>query len=136
MAMSKGTVNHLDTLLHVGLKHGLGVRGLMEQLDCARKGLYKPKSFTEKEMSHGLLFLWLGGACVGSLAHQALGTPTRSTLCYGLANLTITSLPPSAGFPLKLEIQCNIQVVFKNSCGSAGCGYVLMIDEIKAEERM
>ncbi|KAF8260478.1 hypothetical protein EI94DRAFT_1773692 [Lactarius quietus] len=116
MAMAEGKVNRLDTLLQTGLNCGLGVRGLMVLLDCARKGLYKPKSFTEEEMSHGLLFLRLGGAHVASLAHQTLGTPTLSTLHYGsLAKSTITLLLPSAG---------------------SGCGYILMINEIKVEERM
>ncbi|KAF8259666.1 hypothetical protein EI94DRAFT_1773898 [Lactarius quietus] len=109
----------------------------IELLDHARKGLYKPKTFTEEDMSHGLLFLRLGGARVASLAHQTLGTPSRTTLRYGLgAKSTVTSLSPSAGFPTKSEIQHNIRVASKNSHGNSGCGYVLMIDEIKVEERL
>ena len=42
---------------------------MMELLDRAQKGLYKPKNFLEEEMSRGLLFLRLGGARVVSLAH-------------------------------------------------------------------
>jgi hypothetical protein len=136
MAMSEGTVNRMDALLRAGLNRGLGVRGMMDLLDRARKGLYKPKNFTEEEMSRGLLFLRLGGARVASLAHQALGAPSLSTLRYGSAATTVTSLSPSAGFPTKSEIQRNIRAAFKNSRGNAGCGYVLMIDEIKVEERM
>ncbi|KAH9169245.1 hypothetical protein EDB89DRAFT_2115148 [Lactarius sanguifluus] len=116
MAMSEGTVNRMD---------GVGVRGMMELLDC---------NFTEEERSCGLLFLRLGGARVASLAHQTLGVPTLSTLHYGSS--TVTSLSPSAGFPTRSEIQGNIQAAFKNSSGSGVCGYVLMIDEIKVEERM
>ncbi len=109
MAMSEGTVNRLDALLRAGLNRGMGVRGMMELLDRARKGLYKPKSFTEEEMSCGLLFLRLGRARVASLAHQTLGMPTLSTLCYGsAARSNVTSLLPSAGFPTKSEIQRNI----------------------------
>ena len=109
MAMSEGKVNRLDVLLRAGLNHGVGVRGMMGLLDRARKGLYKPKTFTEEDMSRGLLFLRLGGARVARLAHQTLGTPSRSTLHYGSgANSTVTSLSPSAGFPTKSEIQHNI----------------------------
>ena len=137
MAMGEGKVNRLDALLRAGLNRGLGVRGMMELLDRARKGLYKPKNFTEEEMSRGLLFLRLGGARVASLAHQTLGAPNLSTLRYGSkARSTVTSLSPSAGFPTKSEIQSNIRAVFKNLQGDSGCGYVLMIDEIKVEERM
>lgn len=137
MAMSEGNVNRLDALLRVGLNRGLGLRGMMELLDRARKGLYKPKNFTEEEMSRGLLLLRLGGARVASLAHQTLGAPTLSTLRYGsAANSTVTSLSPSAGFPTWSEVQRNLRAAFKNSRGNFGCGYVLMIDEIKVEERL
>ncbi|KAH9028203.1 hypothetical protein EDB85DRAFT_2074647 [Lactarius pseudohatsudake] len=137
MAMSEGSVNRLDALLRAGLNRGLGVRGMMELLDRARKGLYKPKNFTEEEMSRGLLFLRLGGARVARLAHQALGAPSLSTLRHGSNAIALqASLSPCAGFPTKSEIQRNIRVAFKNWHGNAGCGYILMIDEIKVEERM
>ncbi|KAH8997735.1 hypothetical protein EDB86DRAFT_3152472 [Lactarius hatsudake] len=134
MAMSEGIVNRMDALLRAGLNRGVGVRGMMELLDHARNGLYKPKNFTEEERSRGLLFLHLGGARVASLAHQTLSAPTLSTLHYGSS--TVTSLSPSAGFPTRSEILGNIRAAFKNSSGSGACGYVLMIDEIKVEERM
>ncbi|KAH8980974.1 hypothetical protein EDB86DRAFT_3133864 [Lactarius hatsudake] len=134
MAMSEGTVNRMDVLLRAGLNRGVGVRGMMELLDRARNGLYKPKNFTKEERSRGLLFLRLGGARVASLAHQTLGAPTLSTLRYGSS--TVTSLSPSAGFPTRSEILGNIRAAFKNLSGSGACGYVLMIDEIKVEERM
>lgn len=86
-------------------------------------------------MSRGLLFLRLGGACVASLVHQALGAPALSML-HTAARSTVASLSPLAGFPSKSEIQHNIRAAFKNSCGNTGCGYVLMVDEIKVEERM
>ncbi|KAN0131108.1 hypothetical protein V8E53_011000 [Lactarius tabidus] len=114
LAMSEGNVNRLDTLLRL--------------LDRARK---------EEEMSHRLLFLRLGGARVASLAHQTLGAPMLSTLCYGsAAKSTVTSLSPSAGFPTRSEVQRNLRAAFKNSHRDSGCGYILMIDEIKVEERL
>ena len=107
----------------------------MELLDRTQKGLYKPKNFSEEEMSCSLLFLQLGGAHVASLAHQTLGLLGVSTLCCSSA---ITPLSPSAGFPSKTEIQHNLQAAFKkiNNDTEDGCGYVLMIDEIKVEERL
>ena len=108
---------------------------MMELLDHAQKGLYKPKNFSEEEMYHGLLFLQLGGACVAGLTHQTLGLPGVSTLHCSLA---ITPLSPCAGFLSKTEIQHNIQAAFKkiHNDSEDGCGYVLMIDEIKVEERL
>ena len=102
-------------------------------LDHMQKGLYKPKNFTEEEMSCGLLFLRLGGARVASLTHQALGSPGLSTLHCGSA---VIPLSPLAGIPSRVEIQRNLQAAFKTSHGDNGCGYVLMIDEIKVEEWM
>ncbi|KAN0139165.1 hypothetical protein V8E53_003054 [Lactarius tabidus] len=137
MAMGDRKVNRLDALLRAGLNCGLGVRGMIELLDCARKGLYKTKSFTEEEMSRRLLFLRLGGARIASLAQQTLSALAPSTLHHGsAAKSTITSLSPSAAFPTKSEIQSNILAAFKDSPGNTGCGYVLMIDEIKVEERL
>lgn len=135
MAMSEKSVNRLDALLRAGLNRGVGVRGMMELLDRAQKGLYKPKNFSEEEMSRGLLFLRLGGARVASLAHQTLGLPGVSTLRRSSA---VTPLSPSAGFPSKTEIQHNLQAAFKKIHNDTedGCGYVLMIDEIKVEERL
>jgi hypothetical protein len=133
MAMSKGSVNRLDALLRVGINRGVGIRGMLEMLDRAQKGLYKPKNFTEEEMSRGLLFLRLGGARVASLAHQSLGGPAVSTLWRGSA---LVPLSPSVGTPSKDEIQCNLQAAFKGSHGEIGCRYILMIDEIKVEERL
>ena len=111
------------------------MRGMMELLDRTQKGLYKPKNFLEEEMSHGLLFLRLGGARVASLAHQTLGLPGVSTLSRSSA---ITTLSPSAGFPSKTEIQHNLEAAFKKIHNDTenGCGYVLMIDGIKVEERL
>ena len=105
MAMSEKSVNWLDTLLQAGLNCGVGVRRMMELLDHAQKGLYKPKNFSEEEMSCGLLFLWLGGAHVASLTHQTLRLPGVSTLCHSSA---VTPLSPSAGFPSKMEICYNL----------------------------
>ncbi|KAH9023760.1 hypothetical protein EDB85DRAFT_2075266 [Lactarius pseudohatsudake] len=111
MAMSEGSVNRLDALLWAGLNRGLGVRGMMELLDRARKD--------EEEMSRGLLFLRLGGAHVARLAHQTLGALSLSTLRHRSNAISLqASLLPC------------------NSRGNAGCGYTLMIDEIKVEERM
>jgi hypothetical protein len=78
----------------------------MELLDYARKCLYKLKTFTEEDMSCGLLFLQLGDAHVASLAHQTFGTPSHSILHYQLGvKSTVNLLLSSAEFPTKSEIQ-------------------------------
>ena len=86
-------------------------------------------------MSCGLLFLWLGGAHVASLAHQTLGLPGVLTLRHSSA---VTLLSPSASFPSKMEICHNLQAAFQKVHNDTedGSGYVLMINETKVEERL
>ena len=71
---------------------------------------------------------------MASLAHQLLGGPAVSTL-RGCGSALVL-LSPSVGIPSKDEIQHNLQAAFKSLHGEVGCGYVLMIDEIKVEERL
>ena len=105
---------------------------MIERLDRANQGLYKPKNFTEEETLRGLLFLRLGGSRVAELAHRSLGSPGISTLRRSEA---VTPLLPSVKTPTKEEIRKNIQVAFKDTSLQQTCGYVLMIDEIKIETR-
>jgi hypothetical protein len=69
MALGEGHVQRVDALIRAGLGRGAGVRGLLQLLDRANQGLYKPKGFSEEEMLRSILFLWLGGSQVASLAH-------------------------------------------------------------------
>ena len=75
---------------------------MIERLDHASKGFYKPQGYTEEEMLQGLLFLRLGGSHVADLAHQSLGSPGVSTLRSSTA---ITPLSPSSGMPTITEIR-------------------------------
>lgn len=130
MALGDSKVNRVDALIRAGLNRGEGIHGMMERLDRANQGLYKPNNFTEEETLRGLLFLRLGGSRVAELAHRSLGSPGISTLRRSEA---VTPLLPSAKTPTKEEIRKNIQVAFKDTSLQQTCGYVLMIDEIKIE---
>ena len=132
MALGDSNVNRIDALIRAGLKKEYGIHGMMELLDRANKGLYTPKDFSEEELQRGLLFLRLGGSRVADLAHKSLGSPAKSTLKRSSA---ITTLSPSASTPTKSELQGNVQAIFKDTDLDANSGYVLMIDELKLEER-
>ena len=132
MALGDSKVNRVDALICAGLNRGEGIHGMMERLDRANQGLYRPNNFTEEETLCGLLFLRLGGSRVAELAHRSLGSPGISTLRRSEA---VTPLLPSAKTPTKEEIRKNIQVAFKDTSLQQTCGYVLMIDEIKIETR-
>ena len=129
-----GKVKRLDALIRAGLKRGASVRGMFELLDRANKGLYRPKSFTEEEMLRSVLFLRLGGSRVAGLAHRALGTPGVSTL---RRSSEISPLLATAGRPTKSTLQRNIRAALKTTDEVHNAyGFVLMIDEIKVEERL
>jgi hypothetical protein len=132
MALADSKVNRLDALIRAALKANSGIHGMLELLDRASKGLYKPLGYTEEETLRGLLFLRLGGVRIAELAHRSLGSKGVSTLRSSTA---ITPLSPSRGTPTNSEIRLNIQAAFKGSNISQNCGYVLMIDELKVEER-
>ena len=132
MALGDSKLNRLDALIRAGLKRGVGIHGMLDLLDRANKGLYSPKNFTEEEMLRGLLFLRLGGARVADLAHRSLGHPGESTLRRSTA---VTTISPCAGMPTQTEIRANIQAIFHGTNLPNNYGYVLMIDEIKLEER-
>ena len=132
MVLGDSKVNRLDALIRAGLKGNMGIHGMIELLDRASKGVYKPHGYTEEETLRGLLFLQLGGSCIAELAHRLLGSPGISML---RSNSAVTPLSPSPRTPTDLEIRSNIQVAFKNSNIDRNYGFVLMIDELKLEER-
>ena len=75
MTLGDSHVNRLDALIRAGLKGNMGIHGMIELLDRASKGVYKPHGYTEEETLHGLLFLWLGGSRVAELATGHLAPP-------------------------------------------------------------
>jgi hypothetical protein len=70
MALGDSKVNRLDALIRAGLKGNMGIHGMIELLDRASKGVYKPHGYTEEETLRGLLFLRLGGSRVAELAQN------------------------------------------------------------------
>ncbi|KAF8148021.1 hypothetical protein B0H34DRAFT_833807 [Crassisporium funariophilum] len=132
MALADCNVNRIDALIRVGLNCHAGINGMLELLDRTNKGLYKPKDYTDEEMLRGVLFLRLGGSRVADLAHRSLGQPGISTIRRSSA---VTCVSPCAKTPTQLEIRDNIQEIFKGTNLGGNYGYVLMIDELKLEER-
>ena len=133
MALGDTKIERVNALIRVGLRRGAGIHSLIQILDRANKSLYKPKDYSEEEMLRGILFLRLGGSHVANLAHRTLGAPGISTL---RRNTAISPLNPSVGMPTKAEVRRNIRAVLEDASVHDCYGYVLMIDEIKVEERL
>jgi len=132
LALSEGKAKWVDAVIRAGLKRGAGIQGLMNLVYRASIGAYKPKGFSQEERLKSILFLRLGGRQVLSVANKTLGLPLVSTTRQ---NTVFTSLIVPASFP-SLDIICtNIRSVFESGNVFECCGYVLMINEIKVEER-
>lgn len=144
MAIANGGIRRVDAVLRVALRNGRGVSAVLNLIDRAAKGLYKPRDETEEEMSLSLLILRIGGTRLADIAHRTFGLAAPSTT----RNRQPTEpLRVSVSLPTNDELTHNIRV----STGVTGtdaacsardsgtpphphCGYVLMFDELKVEE--
>ena len=138
IAIASGNVERVDRLVRIALGQKKGIRAILELLDEAAKGVYKPKSYTEKEAMMSLVLLRLGGGRLASFGHKALGLPSRTTL--GTRTI-VPPIIPSYTVPSVLEIEANIVASFKSVMdvvrAQAGVLHaVLMVDEIAAEKRI
>ncbi|KAJ7055250.1 hypothetical protein C8F01DRAFT_1234702 [Mycena amicta] len=106
--------------------------------DRAAAGLYKPKSYTEKDRLRAFLLWKLGGNRVADIAHRSLGLPSQSTV---RRHATGPPIRPSTGKPTVEEISANITAGF-DGLFSADMAIprpvhgVLIFDEIATEKRV
>ncbi|QRV97683.1 hypothetical protein RhiJN_25702 [Ceratobasidium sp. AG-Ba] len=130
------TVQRVGALVAVAVKNNVGIKGIIERFWKAAQGLYHPKGYTEEDKMKCLLFYRLGGVRVANIAHRTLQLPAVSTIRHHkLSSL----LKASSLTPTKSEIEFNFNEAFHNISSLLGDGlapdYILMIDEIKTEER-
>lgn len=137
VSIASNQVGNIERLVRVGLNHRDGIRGVLQRYDQAAAGLYKPKSFNEKDDLRALLLWKLGGNRIAGIAHRALGLPSVSTLCSRGA------LPPlvaSHAVPTVEEVTKNIMSCFESILDVVGSEPVVhvnqMVDEIATEKRI
>ncbi|KAH9011001.1 hypothetical protein EDB84DRAFT_1681136 [Lactarius hengduanensis] len=131
-----GNVPRLDRVLRVASDRRMSVAAILDLIQKAGRGLYRPKGFTEKEDLQTLLFLRLGGQRVAEIAHRMFGIPAPSTVRRR------TIIPPlicSPSYPLAKDLETNLAAAFDSlSATLAAQGkyhIVLMFDEIAQETR-
>ncbi|KAF8308702.1 hypothetical protein DL93DRAFT_2219257 [Clavulina sp. PMI_390] len=139
MALASNKVDRLHAVIGVALRGRLGIHAIIDRLNEASKGLYKPKSFSDEEMLRCLLMLKIGSSRVAEIAHRAYSDPSVSTIRQWHISTPLVSCP---GFPTSKDVCLNISSSFPSSGPFAyqpeqvrKSGYVLMIDELKVEER-
>ncbi|KDR66334.1 hypothetical protein GALMADRAFT_80973, partial [Galerina marginata CBS 339.88] len=138
IAIASGNVERVDRLVRIALQQKKGIRAILELLEAAANGIYKPKSYTEKEAMMALILLHLGGRRLASFGNKALGLPSRGAL--GTRTI-VPPIIPSYTVPSILEIGANIVASFESVVdvvrAQGGVLHaVLMFDEIASEKRI
>jgi hypothetical protein len=99
--------------------------------------VYKPKNYTERDYLRGLLLWRLGGARLAGIANRMLGLPAVNSL---RRHATIANLSPSVSRPTKAEVEKNLDACFADVADLVKKAkivhQVLMVDELKVEERL
>jgi hypothetical protein len=136
MAVGSGRVERVDRLVRVNLARKGGIRNLLDLYDRAAQQIYHPRNYTEEDELRGLLLWRLGGARIAGIAHRALNLPSLSTL---RRRTIIPKLLVSTSVPTVLEIETNVlscfESIFEILESQQVIHQVLMLDELKAEER-
>ncbi|PBK59574.1 hypothetical protein ARMSODRAFT_777510 [Armillaria solidipes] len=140
IAMKSGKVENLDRLIRIGLKRGLGPRGLLKLYEDAANGVYHPRSYEERDYLRAILFWRVGGVRAEEIAHRAYGLPGITT---ARDHSTMPAIVPSHSVPRVGEVESNIDSVlplgdlFDASEQPPSVRHqVLMFDEIATEKRL
>jgi hypothetical protein len=138
IAIASGNAEHVGQFIRIALEQKKWIGAILELLDAAATGVYKPKSYSEKEAMMALVLLHLGEGRLVSFGHKALGLPSRGTL--GTRTI-VPPIIPSYTVPSILEIGVNIIASFESVIdvvrAQGGVLHaVLMFDEIISKKRI
>lgn len=135
LAISKGNVSRIHSLLQTAQGAGRGVFGILEKVDEASRHVYTPKSYEEADYQRAFLFWKLGGRAAANIAHHALGVPSIDT---AQNHIQTTPLIASPGMPTLDEIKKNVAICVSgktsHSDDEVSLGVTMQIDEIKLRE--
>lgn len=137
MAVGSGKVERVDRLVRVNLARKGGIRNLLDLYDRAARQVYHPRNYTEEDDLRGLLLWRLGGARVAGIAQRALHLPSLSTLRRRtlIPRLLVSSLSPSQ-LEVETNVSSNFQSIFDLIQDHGAMHQILMLDELKTEERL
>lgn len=79
-AIASGKVERVEHVLQRGLKQKRGINALLASLDATAQGVYRPRTYTEKEDMRALLIWRLGGTRVAHINHRSQDAPSFSYL--------------------------------------------------------
>ncbi|KAG1863503.1 hypothetical protein C8R48DRAFT_560697, partial [Suillus tomentosus] len=133
MAVSENDIPRLQQIINVALRHGTSVCEIVNKLEDALEGVYRPRGYGADDLDIATLVYRLGGRQLLFALNQKLSLPSLRTLRTCSIFTTIT---PTIG-PIRDEhINENICtiVLSPHNDSSPKRGVSLMIDEIALEE--
>ncbi|KAG6825754.1 hypothetical protein H0H92_002534 [Tricholoma furcatifolium] len=136
LAIASGRYERVDRLMHIALRQRRGIRGILAMYEAAAAGVYKPRSYTERDDMRGLLLWRLGGNRIAHIAHRALDLPGLTTL---RRRTIMPAIVPSPSMPTVEEVEKNAVATFESIqefLDDQVTHQVIMFDEIATEKRV
>ncbi|KAG1738230.1 hypothetical protein EDB19DRAFT_1983776 [Suillus lakei] len=133
MAISEQDIPWLQQIINIALRNGAGVWEIVNKLEDALEGVYRPRGYGASDLDIATLVFRLGGHQLLFALNQSLGLPSIHTL---RTRSTFTVITPMIGPIRNEQLDENIRsvVLSSHTCITALRGVSLMVDEIALEE--
>jgi len=136
MAVGRDDIPRLRSLIATECRHGRSVFSMLEKIDRAALGTYRPRGYDEADFQRAFLLYKLGGRSAAKIAQRTLGIPSIDT---AKRHIVTKPLRSSAAFPTTLEMSSNISSIYPKvpvNDVAPTKGMVIQVDEIKLQERL
>ncbi|KAG2740438.1 hypothetical protein P692DRAFT_201728137, partial [Suillus brevipes Sb2] len=133
MAISENDVPRLQQIIKIALDNGASVREVVNKLEDAIEGVYRPRGYGSSDIDIATLVYRLGGRQLLYALNHQIGVPSIRTL---RARSTFTTITPTIG-PIRPEqFDDNIRNIILNTRDATTSlrGVSFMIDEMALEE--
>ncbi|KIK44260.1 hypothetical protein CY34DRAFT_23175 [Suillus luteus UH-Slu-Lm8-n1] len=133
MAISENDVPRLQQVIKIALDNGASVREVVNKLEDAIEGVYRPRGYGSSDIDIATLVYRLGGRQLLYALNHQIGIPSIRTL---RARATFTTIMPTIG-PIRPEqFDENIRNIILNTRDDTASlrGVSFMIDELALEE--
>ncbi|KIK33635.1 hypothetical protein CY34DRAFT_49850, partial [Suillus luteus UH-Slu-Lm8-n1] len=133
MAISEKDIPRLQQIVNVALRNGASIREIVNKLEDALEGAYRPRGYGASDLDIATLVFRLGGSQLLFALNHSLGLPSIRTL---RTRSTFTKLTPTIGPIRNEQLDENIRSVMLKSRTDITTqrSVSLMIDEIALEE--
>ncbi|KAG1877634.1 hypothetical protein DFJ58DRAFT_720422 [Suillus subalutaceus] len=133
MAISEHDIPRLQQIIHVALGNGASVREIINKLEDALEGAYRPRGYGADDLDIATLVYRLGGCQLLFTLNKKLSIPSLRT---PRARAAFTTISPTIGTIRDEHFDANIQSGILSTRGDITPlhGVSIMIDEMAIEE--